>query len=54
MQSPVYREERVASVHVVSHGGALRLAVDGETFDGAAQFTVGKLRRALTVAVPAG
>ena len=32
--------------------GPLRLAVDGETFDGAARFAVTKRRRALAVAVP--
>lgn len=49
---PVYRENRVESLDVVSADGKLRLAVDGETFDGAARFHVGKRRRALTVAVP--
>jgi hypothetical protein len=41
-------------VTISAHDGPLRLAVDGETFDGAASFTVTKLRRALSVAVPPG
>ena len=49
---PVYREQRVSELEVVSTTGPLRLAVDGETFDGAARFTVTKRRRALAVAVP--
>lgn len=49
---PVYREQRVESLDVVSRRGPLRLAVDGETFDGAARFAVTKRRRALAVAVP--
>jgi diacylglycerol kinase family enzyme len=52
LRCPVYREERVESLDVVSRDGRLRLAVDGETFDGAARIHVGKLRCALTVAVP--
>jgi undecaprenyl-diphosphatase len=52
LRSPVYREERVASLSIVSHDGPLRLAVDGETFDGADHVDVTKLRRALAVAVP--
>jgi undecaprenyl-diphosphatase len=51
---PVYREDRVEAVTISAHDGPLRLAVDGETFDGAASFTVTKLRRALSVAVPPG
>ena len=49
---PVYREQRVSELDVVSTTGPLRLAVDGETFDGAARFAVTKRRRALAVAVP--
>jgi undecaprenyl-diphosphatase len=49
---PVYREQRVSELEVVSTTGPLRLAVDGETFDGAARFAVTKRRRALAVAVP--
>jgi undecaprenyl-diphosphatase len=49
---PVYREQRVESLEVFSRRGPLRLAVDGETFDGAARFAVTKRRRALAVAVP--
>ena len=51
-RSPVYREELVSELDVVSTTGSLRLAVDGETFDGAARFAVTKRRRALAVAVP--
>ena len=46
---PVYREQRVSELGR-STTGPLRLAVDGETFDGAARFTVTKRRRALAVA----
>ncbi len=53
LRCPVYREERVESLDVVSREGPLRLAVDGETFDGEARIHVDKRRRALTVAVPA-
>lgn len=52
MRCPQYREERVSSVTVRARGGPLRLAVDGETFDGPASFEVTKLPRALAVAVP--
>ena len=52
LRCPVYREERVESLDVISHDGPLRLAIDGETFDGAARIHVDKRRRALTVAVP--
>jgi undecaprenyl-diphosphatase len=51
---PVYREDRVEAVTISTSDGPLRLAVDGETFDGAASFSVTKLRRALSVAVPPG
>ncbi len=51
-RSPVYREQRVNELDVVSTTGPMRLAVDGETFDGAARFVVTKRRRALAVAVP--
>jgi undecaprenyl-diphosphatase len=49
---PVYREQRVDELTIVCRDGPLRLAVDGETFDGAARFAVTKRRRALAVAVP--
>jgi undecaprenyl-diphosphatase len=49
---PVYREQQVDELEVVSTTGPVRLAVDGETFDGAARFAVTKRRRALAVAVP--
>jgi undecaprenyl-diphosphatase len=54
MHCPQYREERVRSVTVHARGGPLRLAVDGETFDGPASFEVAKRPRALAVAVPPG
>ena len=37
---------------ITSLDGPLRLAVDGETFDGGTRLTVAKRRRALAVAVP--
>ena len=52
MRCPVYREERVESVTIVAPDGPLRLAVDGETFDGGSRVEVSKQRRALAVAVP--
>jgi diacylglycerol kinase family enzyme len=52
LRCPVYREERVESLDVLSSSGPLRLAVDGETIDGATRMHVTKRRRALTVAVP--
>ena len=48
----VYSERRVNSLEVVCLDGPPRLAADGETFDGPAEFTVGKQRRALRVALP--
>lgn len=48
----VYDERRVESLDVVCLDGPQRLAADGETFDGPAQFTVSKLRRAVRVALP--
>jgi undecaprenyl-diphosphatase len=48
----VYSERRVESLEVVCLDGPQRLAADGETFDGPAEFTVGKRRRALRVALP--
>ena len=50
--SSVYAERRCESVEIHSLDGPVRLAVDGETFDGPVRFTVAKLRGALSVAVP--
>jgi undecaprenyl-diphosphatase len=49
----VYSEKRVTSLDVRGLDGPLRLAADGETFDGPASFTVAKKPRALRVALPA-
>lgn len=48
----VYREWKAAELDVVSLEGPLRLAADGETFDGPARFVVSKKRRALRVLLP--
>ena len=48
----VYSEWKAEKLEVVCLDGPQRLAADGETFDGAATFTVAKRRRALRVAVP--
>ncbi len=48
----VYSERSVESLEVVCRDGALRLAADGETFDGAASFKISKTRRGLRVALP--
>jgi len=50
-QCPVYREMRCEQLTVTSLDDPLRLAVDGETFDGGTRLTVTKRRRALRVAV---
>ncbi|MET0145444.1 MAG: diacylglycerol kinase family protein [Ilumatobacteraceae bacterium] len=52
LHCPLYREYRLSAVTIRSHGGPVRLAVDGETFDGPASFDVTKIRRGLAVAVP--
>jgi len=49
---PVYREWRTDTITVRSPDGPLRLAADGETYDGPAALVVSKRRRALRVAVP--
>ena len=49
---PFYRELSVESLEVRSLDGPLRLAVDGETIDGGTELRIGKLPRALLVAVP--
>jgi undecaprenyl-diphosphatase len=49
---PVYEERSVAALSVRSLKGPLRLAADGETFDGATELSITKRPRALLVAVP--
>jgi undecaprenyl-diphosphatase len=49
---PVYEERQVSSITIRSLDGPLRLAADGETFDGPAELVVTKRRQALRVAVP--
>jgi undecaprenyl-diphosphatase len=49
---PVYEECAVESVEIRSFDGPLRLAADGETFDGPEVLEVTKRRRALQVTVP--
>jgi undecaprenyl-diphosphatase len=49
---PVYEERVVERVTIHSMDGPLRIAADGETFDGPAVLEVTKRRRALRVAVP--
>jgi undecaprenyl-diphosphatase len=48
----VYSEWTAESLTVKFRDGPQRLAADGETFDGPAEFTVAKRPRALRVAVP--
>ncbi len=52
LRCPLYREYRAEHVLVRSHTGPVRLAVDGETFDGPVAFGISKVRRGLAVAVP--
>ncbi|HUS61223.1 MAG TPA: diacylglycerol kinase family protein [Acidimicrobiales bacterium] len=49
---PVYEERSVATLRVRSLDGPLRLAADGETFDGPLELDLMKRPRALLVAVP--
>lgn len=49
---PVYEERQVESLTIRSLDGPLRLAADGETYDGPTQLEVTKRRHALRVAVP--
>jgi undecaprenyl-diphosphatase len=49
---PVYEERVVDRVVIRSLDGPLRLAADGETYDGPVDLEVTKRRRALKVAVP--
>lgn len=51
-RSPVFRHWRTGSMDVVSANGALRLARDGETFDGSRRFTVTKSGDRLAVYTP--
>lgn len=48
----VYREWTAEQLEVVNLDGPLRLAADGETFDGGARIVVSKKRRALRLLVP--
>jgi undecaprenyl-diphosphatase len=49
---PVYEQRRASSLTIRSHSVPLRLAADGETFDGPAELEITKRRRALQVIVP--
>jgi undecaprenyl-diphosphatase len=49
---PVYEERQVSTITIRSLDGPLRLAADGETFDGPTELVVTKRRQALRVAVP--
>ena len=49
-----YEQRYVKSLHVKSLDGPLRLARDGETFDGPEEFTIGKADDPLLVYVPGG
>lgn len=49
---PVYEERTTASLSIRSLDGPLRLAADGETYDGPVELVVTKRARALEVAVP--
>ncbi len=49
---PVYEERTVTSLSLRSLDGPLRMAADGETFDGPAELEIAKRPRALLVAVP--
>ena len=49
---PVYQERTAASLSIRSLDGPLRLAADGETYDGPLTLKVSKRPRALLVAVP--
>jgi hypothetical protein len=50
--SPAYLEELVDELHVQSPHPRLRLACDGEHFEGCGAFIVEKLPRRLTVYAP--
>jgi undecaprenyl-diphosphatase len=51
-RSRVYEQTAARSIHVRSLDGPLRLARDGETFDGDDEFVIEKQAKALTVYVP--
>ncbi|HEX5613674.1 MAG TPA: diacylglycerol kinase family protein [Acidimicrobiia bacterium] len=53
-RSRVHEQRLVRRMDVTSHDGALRLATDGETFTGAAQFSIEKDPRRLRLVVAAG
>lgn len=50
--SGVYSERLLPSLHLRSLSGPMRLAADGETFDGPADVVIEKRRRALQVVLP--
>ena len=52
LRTDTYQRELVSSLSVDSHSGPLRMARDGETFDGAASFSVEKCPTRLAVYVP--
>jgi undecaprenyl-diphosphatase len=49
---PVYEERSAPSLTIRSLDGPLRLAADGETYDGPTELTISKRPRALQVVVP--
>jgi undecaprenyl-diphosphatase len=51
-RSAVYEEHTAEHIEIASRGGPLRLAADGETFDGPAHLVVRKRPGCLDVAVP--
>lgn len=51
--TPVYERWEAGEVHVRSLGGPLRLAHDGETFEGSEHFVIRKRARPLRVLAPA-
>lgn len=48
----VYEERTVEAIHIRTAEGTVRMAADGETFDGPGELDVTKRRRELLVAVP--
>ena len=51
-RTKTYQRALISSMTVVSHDGPLRMARDGETFDGSSSFAVEKSPTRLTVFVP--
>jgi diacylglycerol kinase family enzyme len=51
-RTPSYRRELTGRLTITSHAGPLRLARDGETFDGSDEFVVAKHDRPLVTYVP--